>query len=116
MRTHFGRESRSGASRALGLLPVGSTGKEAVEVVHARRRLELLVGACLLALIAGACSSGGGEGTEGTGSPGATGETGEAVRGGTLNMLGSGDVDYMDPNVTYYSIGYLGTRMWSRQL
>ncbi|WP_020576604.1 ABC transporter substrate-binding protein [Actinopolymorpha alba] len=31
-------------------------------------------------------------------------------------MLGSGDVDYMDPNISYYSIGYLGLRMWSRQL
>src|SRR5262245_21714527 len=41
---------------------------------------------------------------------------GEAVRGGTLNMLGSGDVDYLDPNVSYYSIGYLNLRMWSRQL
>jgi peptide/nickel transport system substrate-binding protein len=36
--------------------------------------------------------------------------------GGTLTMLGTGDVDYMDPNVSYYSIGYLGLRMWSRQL
>lgn len=34
----------------------------------------------------------------------------------TLYMLGVGDVDYMDPNVTYYSGGYLGLRMWSRQL
>ncbi|GAA2166486.1 ABC transporter substrate-binding protein [Humibacillus xanthopallidus] len=31
-------------------------------------------------------------------------------------MLGSGDVDYMDPNISYYSIGYLGLREWSRQL
>jgi peptide/nickel transport system substrate-binding protein len=31
-------------------------------------------------------------------------------------MLGTGDVDYMDPNVSYYSIGYLGLRMWTRQL
>ena len=36
--------------------------------------------------------------------------------GGTLNMLGAGDVDYMDPNISYYSIGYLGLRLWSRQL
>ncbi len=36
--------------------------------------------------------------------------------GGTLTMLGTGDVDYMDPNVSYYSIGYLNLRMWSRQL
>ncbi|MBO0810972.1 MAG: ABC transporter substrate-binding protein [Microlunatus sp.] len=40
----------------------------------------------------------------------------QAVRGGTLNMLGAGDIDYMDPNISYYSIGYLGLRMWSRQL
>jgi peptide/nickel transport system substrate-binding protein len=46
----------------------------------------------------------------------ASGAEGEAVRGGTLNLLGSGDVDYMDPNVSYYSIGYLNLRMWSRQL
>jgi peptide/nickel transport system substrate-binding protein len=38
------------------------------------------------------------------------------VRGGVLNMLGTGDVDYMDPNVSYYSVGYLAHRLWSRQL
>ena len=31
-------------------------------------------------------------------------------------MLGAGDVDYMDPNLSYYSVGYLGLRLWSRQL
>jgi peptide/nickel transport system substrate-binding protein len=31
-------------------------------------------------------------------------------------MLGSGDIDYMDPNISYYSIGYLALRLWSRQL
>jgi peptide/nickel transport system substrate-binding protein len=31
-------------------------------------------------------------------------------------MLGTGDVDYMDPNISYYPTGYLGLRMWSRQL
>ena len=41
---------------------------------------------------------------------------GTPVTGGTLTMLGTGDVDYMDPNVSYYSIGYLGLRMWSRSL
>jgi len=42
--------------------------------------------------------------------------SGTPVKGGTLTMLGTGDVDYMDPNVSYYSIGYLGLRMWARQL
>jgi peptide/nickel transport system substrate-binding protein len=38
------------------------------------------------------------------------------VSGGVLNMLGTGDVDYMDPNITYYTTGYLAMRMVSRQL
>ena len=37
-------------------------------------------------------------------------------RVGTLTMLGTGDVDYMDPNMSYYTTGYLGLRMWARQL
>lgn len=36
--------------------------------------------------------------------------------GGILNLLGTGDVDYMDPNISYYTTGYLALRMWSRQL
>ncbi len=61
------------------------------------------------ALILTACNSAS-PGTGGAASSAA------AVRGGTLNMLGAGDVDYMDPNISYYSGGYLGLRMWSRQL
>ncbi|MEV8373183.1 ABC transporter substrate-binding protein [Kribbella sp. NPDC056861] len=45
-----------------------------------------------------------------------TNSAGTPVTGGTLNMLGKGDVDYMDPNVSYYSVGYLNLRLWSRQL
>ncbi|GAA2757938.1 ABC transporter substrate-binding protein [Actinopolymorpha rutila] len=67
-------------------------------------------GLCVLALVAAACS----QGT--TPSAPTTTAAGKPVKGGTLNMLGSGDVDYMDPNVSYYAIGYLGLRMWSRQL
>ncbi|GAB3445773.1 ABC transporter substrate-binding protein [Phycicoccus ginsengisoli] len=54
--------------------------------------------------------------TGGSGSTGSSTSGGTAVKGGTLNLLGSGDVDYMDPNISYYSIGYLGLRPWSRQL
>ena len=80
-----------------------------------RRTSRLTVGAALCAtgLVATACS-----GTVAP-SPGASGSSTSgppAVTGGTLNMLGTGDVDYMDPNISYYSIGYLGLRMWSRQL
>jgi peptide/nickel transport system substrate-binding protein len=42
--------------------------------------------------------------------------TGSPKSGGTLNMLGDGDVDYMDYNASYYSIGYLVQRMWLRTL
>jgi peptide/nickel transport system substrate-binding protein len=59
-----------------------------------------------------ACTTGGGTGGSATGATSSS----TPVKGGTLNMLGSGDVDYMDPNISYYSIGYLGLRMWSRQL
>ncbi|HEY8728259.1 MAG TPA: ABC transporter substrate-binding protein [Acidothermaceae bacterium] len=42
--------------------------------------------------------------------------SGTPVKGGTLHMLGVGDVDYMDPNISYYTGGYMGLRLWSRQL
>ena len=42
--------------------------------------------------------------------------TGTPRRGGTLTMLGIGDVDFMDYNLTYYSAGSLGLRMWARGL
>ena len=47
--------------------------------------------------------------TGGTTVPGGSGSAAAAVRGGTLNMLGAGDVDYMDPNISYYSVGYTAT-------
>jgi peptide/nickel transport system substrate-binding protein len=37
-------------------------------------------------------------------------------RGGTLTMLGAGDVDFMDYNVTYTSTGSLSQRLWARGL
>ncbi|MEO6999130.1 MAG: hypothetical protein ABI112_13695, partial [Terracoccus sp.] len=61
-----------------------------------------------------ACSSTSTGGTSGAGGSG--GASGTPVKGGTLNMLGAGDVDYMDPNISYYSVGYLALREWSRQL
>jgi peptide/nickel transport system substrate-binding protein len=36
--------------------------------------------------------------------------------GGVLYELGSGDVDYIDPNITYYTVGYLGARIWTETL
>jgi peptide/nickel transport system substrate-binding protein len=75
-------------------------------------------------MVAAACGSSGSSSTSGKGAgvslnnglqalnPG----TGAPQRGGTLNMLGTGDVDFMDYNISYYTIGYLGQRMWVRGL
>jgi peptide/nickel transport system substrate-binding protein len=68
---------------------------------------KVVAGLCVLLLL-GACTRGTTPSVNGT-------RPGQPERGGILNMLGSGDVDYMDPNVSYYSVGYLGLRMWSRQ-
>ena len=43
-------------------------------------------------------------------------DSGTPVTGGTLNMLGVGDIDYMDPNISYFTTGALNLRMWSRTL
>jgi peptide/nickel transport system substrate-binding protein len=67
-------------------------------------------------LLAACGSSSSGAGSGGGGGTGAANNTGTPVRGGTLNMLGTGDVDFMDPNLSYFTTGYLGLRMWSRQL
>lgn len=75
-----------------------------------RRRLAAVATAAVASLTLAACNGGNGSSASGPSS------TTAAVRGGTLNLLGAGDVDYMDPNISYYSIGYLNLRMWSRQL
>jgi peptide/nickel transport system substrate-binding protein len=87
-------------------------------IVHTSRRSRLaaLGTAAVLALAACSGGSGGDDQSPGEGSVSSAGSDGPAVKGGTLNMLGAGDVDYMDPNVSYYSIGYLVHRLWSRQL
>ena len=76
------------------------------------RRLATATIVAVVGLTLAACNADNG-GTAGA-SGGST--TGTPVAGGTLNMLGAGDVDYMDPNISYYSVGYLNLRMWSRQL
>ncbi|MDQ2727281.1 MAG: ABC transporter substrate-binding protein [Actinomycetota bacterium] len=93
-----------------------------------KRRSKFVVAAVSLAMAATACGSSGGGGTSNNAS-GNSGSgsslpnqhynlnnSGAAVKGGVLTMLGTGDVDYMDPNVTYYSVGYLAMRFFSRSL
>lgn len=82
-----------------------------------RRGLAALATSAMLVTGVSACSSssknaGGTTGGSSTSAPAQT----AGVKGGVLNMLGTGDVDYMDPNISYFTTGYLALRMWSRQL
>jgi peptide/nickel transport system substrate-binding protein len=72
------------------------------------RKWAVVAAAAMFGLVLTACGS--------SGSGSSSGSGGTPVKGGTLTMLGTGDVDYMDPNISYYTTGYLGLRMWARQL
>ncbi|HUY46821.1 MAG TPA: ABC transporter substrate-binding protein [Streptosporangiaceae bacterium] len=80
------------------------------------------VGLAVLALVAAACggSSTSSTGTSSSAAPsgfqGLNPGSGSPQKGGTLYMLGQSDVDYMDYNISYYTIGYLGQRPWIRGL
>ena len=84
------------------------------------------VGLVAAASVIAACSSSGSSSSGGSGNSGSTSlssgtqginpGSGSPKSGGTLNMLGTGDVDFMDPNISYYTIGYLGQRPWIRGL
>jgi peptide/nickel transport system substrate-binding protein len=77
------------------------------------RRSTVAVAAAVIT-VAGlaACSSSAAPGTTTTPS----GSSGQPHAGGTLYMLGTGDVDFMDPNVTFYTVGDENLRMWVRPL
>jgi peptide/nickel transport system substrate-binding protein len=79
-----------------------------------RKGLTLGAVVAALGLILMAC--GGSSGSGGKSSSGSSSGGGTPVKGGTLTMLGTGDVDYMDPNISYFTTGYLSLRMWARQL
>src|SRR5450755_4093944 len=83
------------------------------------------VGLVAAVSVIAACSSGssssGGSGGSGStslssGTQGLNPGSGTPQSGGTLNMLGTGDVDFMDYNISYYLIGNLGQRPWIRGL
>jgi peptide/nickel transport system substrate-binding protein len=88
----------------------------------ARHRRRYLTGLAALVLAAAAACSGSGPApapaavSTDSGAQGLNPGSGPPHRGGTLKLLGIGDVDYMDYNISYYAIGYLGQRMWARGL
>ena len=90
-----------------------------------KRSYLAVAGLAALALAATACGSSGGSSSGGSSSGSgvsvsnglqALNPGGTPKAGGTLNMLGVGDVDYMDYNISYYTVGYQGQRMWVRGL
>jgi peptide/nickel transport system substrate-binding protein len=80
-----------------------------------------------LALVATACGGSSGGGGSGSGGGTSSGSqtfglqglnpgSGTPKKGGTLNMLGQGDVDFLDYNISYFTTGYLSQRLWLRYL
>ncbi len=90
--------------------------------MRTRKRSFLAVaGLAALTLVASACGTSNSGSSSGpvslnNGLQGLNPGTGSPQKGGTLNLLGVGDVDFMDPNISYYSIGELAQRMWIRGL
>ncbi len=88
-----------------------------------RSRASQVAVAAAAAIMLAACGTANtnGGGTSGGGGAGSeelarNGTAEGAAKGGTLNILGAGDVDYLDPGITYYSAGHLVGRLISRQL
>jgi len=70
--------------------------------------------ACGMLLLVAACG-GSSSGSSGS-SSGASASPGAATNGGTLKLLGSGDVDHLDPASAYYTVSYTLERAFTRQL
>ena len=90
------------------------------------RAYAAVVGAVALTMLAAACSSSSSS-SNGSGSTGQQGQlkagfqglnpgTGAPQRGGTLNMVGISDVDYLDYDTGYYTTDYQVARLTVRQL
>jgi peptide/nickel transport system substrate-binding protein len=91
------------------------------------RAFAIVTGAVALTMLAAACSSSSTSGNGGSpggqqqgqlkaGFQGLNPGTGAPQRGGTLNMIGVSDVDYLDYDIGYYSLDYQLLRLTLRQL
>jgi peptide/nickel transport system substrate-binding protein len=76
------------------------------------------IAALAASLALGVAASGCGSGSDAvtTGASGATAAPSNAHKGGTLNVLMAGDIDYMDPGQSYYGPGYMLQNAVNRQL
>jgi ABC-type transport system substrate-binding protein len=75
------------------------------------RAIRRLAATCGMLLLVAACGGSSG-GSSGSASPSA----GSVTSGGTLKLLGSGDVDHLDPASAYYTVSYTLERAFTRQL
>jgi peptide/nickel transport system substrate-binding protein len=73
-----------------------------------------LIALCAAGLVATGCGGGDNKSTSGGGSSGQP--SGNAKRGGTLTVLYNGDVDFIDPGITYYQYGFNVAYMTQRPL
>jgi peptide/nickel transport system substrate-binding protein len=90
------------------------------------RGVATTVGIAALATVMSACGSGSSGGkNQGGGTPPSTTQgfhvidnnaSGTPAKGGTLNILTSSDTDYLDPNITYYALGYQYVEPYARAL
>ncbi len=102
---------------------------------RARQYMAVAAGAAALTLFAAACGSSNNNAAGGSSGSGTSGGSkaptpsssnlasftglnggGTPRYGGTLTMLGQGDVQRLDPNISYYTVDYLAERMFARQL
>src|SRR5215212_1703325 len=90
-----------------------------------RPKMTVVAGLAAATMALAACGGSGSTGeTDNSEPPGdnqgydrsAANSTGSPVDGGILDVLGVGDVDFLDPNISYYSVGYEVMRLISRQL
>ncbi|MET8143572.1 ABC transporter substrate-binding protein [Sphaerisporangium sp. NPDC005288] len=83
----------------------------------ARSRHLTIAVAAAATLLASACATDSGTGGTGAGkSAGAQQPAGKPVQGGTLRLVGGGDVDHLDPTSTYYTVTNGLLRAYARQL
>jgi peptide/nickel transport system substrate-binding protein len=75
------------------------------------RAIRQMAAACGMLLLVAACG-GSSSGSSGSASPSA----GAPTNGGTLKLLGSGDVDHLDPASAHYTVSYTLERAFTRQL
>src|SRR5947208_333598 len=102
---HGSAHRRTSGARGLGCRPGRSLGK------GGGMKKVCLVALCAAAVAAAGCGGGSSNKSSTSGAP-----TGKAKQGGHLTVLYNGDVDFIDPGITYYQYGFNVAYMTQRPL